>query len=117
MIGRRDFITLLGGAAAAWPIVARAQQASPLIGYLGVGTPASQASTVAGFRQGLSEGGYDEGRNATIEFRWAGQYDALPEFAADLVRRRANVLFMNSPSARFCTMLAKAASISTLVRR
>jgi putative ABC transport system substrate-binding protein len=102
---RREFITLLGGATA-WPIAARAQQASPLIGYLGVGPPASQASTVAGFRQGLSEGGYDEGRNATIEFRWAGEYDALPEFAADLVRRRANVLFMNSPSAVRAAMAA-----------
>jgi putative ABC transport system substrate-binding protein len=97
---RREFITLLGGAAAAWPLVVRAQQGvPPVIGYLGVGSPESQAPTTAGFRKGLNEGGYVEGRDVTIEFVWAGQYEALPELAGALVRRQANVLFMNSPSA------------------
>jgi putative ABC transport system substrate-binding protein len=97
---RREFLTLLGGAAAAWPLVARAQQpAMPVIGYLGLGTPESQATTVAGFRRGLSEAGYVEDRNLAVEFLWAGQYGLLANLAGELVRRRVNVLFMNSPSA------------------
>ncbi len=90
---RRDFIALVGSAAA-WPMVARAQQSAiPIIGCLGAGLAAPSAGFVAAFRQGLSEAGFSEGRNVAIEFRWAeGQYDKLPALAADLVGSRAAVI-------------------------
>src|SRR5262245_15364977 len=90
---RREFITLLGGAAAAWPVAARAQQAMPVVGFLGLETPSVFAERVRAFRQGLSEMGYVEGRNVSIMFQWAGgNYDLLPTLADELVRQRVSVL-------------------------
>jgi putative ABC transport system substrate-binding protein len=90
---RRDFITGIAGSAAAWPLAASAQQPTPVIGFMHSASPDRRRHQVVAFREGLNETSFAEGRNATIEYRWAeDQYERLPELAADLVRRRVAVI-------------------------
>jgi putative tryptophan/tyrosine transport system substrate-binding protein len=100
-IGRRKFLAMLSGAAAAWPFAARAQQARmPVVGFLNGGSPDGYAVYVTGFLQGLNESGYVEGKNVTVDYQWArGQYDRLQVMAADLVRRKVAVIAANTPAA------------------
>src|SRR5262245_10080666 len=104
MIRRREFMTLLGGTAA-WPLAARAQhQAMPVIGFL---APEAVAGRLRAFHQGLKETGYDEGRNVTIEYRWAeNQLDRLSQLAAELVQRRVAVI--TTPASTPASLAAKA---------
>jgi len=106
---RREFITLIAGAAAAWPLAARAQQAMPAIGFLDSRLPDAITDRLRGFRQGLKDTGYVEGENVSIVYRFAeNQDDRLPELASELVRQRVAVIVTSGPLAAFAAKAATA---------
>jgi putative tryptophan/tyrosine transport system substrate-binding protein len=107
---RREFIAIVGGAAATWPLAARAQQAAmPVVGYLGSTSPEMSAKRLAAFRKGLRDAGFEEGRNVAIEFRWAGaREERMPELVADLIRQRVAVIV--APATTAGALAAKAAT-------
>jgi ABC-type uncharacterized transport system substrate-binding protein len=108
-IGRRKFLATLGGAAAAWPLAARAQQPTPIVGLINSRSAQDAVRNVAAFRKGLDETGYVEGQNVTVEYHWLeGQFDRLPALMADLVRRRVAVIA--TPAFRAGAQAAKAAT-------
>jgi putative ABC transport system substrate-binding protein len=109
-VGRREFIALLGGAAVAWPLMARAQHAAmAVVGYLGAGSPTAGVQIMTALRQSLAEAGYVDGRNVAIESHWAeGQYDRLPAMASELVRRQVAVIIATGGTAP--ALAAKAAT-------
>jgi putative ABC transport system substrate-binding protein len=99
MMRRREFITLLGGAVAAWPATATAQRRTPVIGYLSLATSENGAAGLVRFRLGLREAGYVEGHNVSVEYRWAdGQQAHLPQLASDLVRRQVALIIASGGS-------------------
>jgi len=105
---RRDFVALLGGAAAAWPMVARTQQAMPVIGFLRNSLPVGSGHLLSALRQGLNDGGYIEGQNALIEYRWSEDRDQLTALAADLVRRQCTVIIAGGNAAAAAAKTATA---------
>jgi putative tryptophan/tyrosine transport system substrate-binding protein len=96
---RREFITVLGGAAAAWPLAAGAQQSTPIVSVVVIRSPEDSVGRADAFRRGLSEAGYVEGQNVMVEYHWLdGRYDRLPSLMADLARRRVAVIATPGPS-------------------
>src|SRR5437660_38333 len=110
LLKRREFITVIGGAAATWPLVARAQQtAMPVVGFLDSRSPEPLTDRLRGFRQGVKDAGYVEGENVAIIYRWAeNQLDRLPQMAAELVRRQVGVIVVTGGTA--VALAAKAAT-------
>src|SRR5271165_4306292 len=105
---RREFIMLVGGAAMAWPLVARAQQPAPVVGVLAAPAPKPLRDQITAFRQGMNQSGYIEGENVTVEYRWAeGHYDRLPAMANELIAHGAAVIVALAPAA---AVAAKAAT-------
>src|SRR5262252_7037363 len=104
---RRGFITLFAGAVAAWPLAVRAEEATPVIGFLGALSETQSGPLLAMFRRGLREVGFVEGQNVAIEYRWAnGQYDRLPAMAGELLRRPVNLIAAQAPPAALAARAA-----------